>query len=226
MENKKFIVLAGFRQIMICLLFFPLFTSATVLSHKVSGKKVQFKLDKGSLNILICKPDLVEVQYSILDAMPVKTSLVVNREWKNPVDFKIAEINDLLIITTKSIKVIIDKTTNAVKFTNLRGEEILAEDGLKGKTMEPATVAGIKTYNCTTTFLSPATESLYGLGCHPEDTLSIDYKGRNQDLAIRYMTGAIPVLLSDKGYGLMWDNYSPSNFYGAEQENTRFKYAS
>jgi hypothetical protein len=40
------------------------------------------------------------------------------------------------------------------------------------------------------------------------------------------MTGAIPVLLSNKGYGLMWDNYSPSYFYGAEAGNTKFKYVS
>lgn len=226
MKNKKFIVLSCLRQIVICLLFFPLFTNAAVLSHKVLGNRVQLKLDKGSLNILICKPDLVEVQYSILDAMPVKSSLVVNNEWKKPVEFKITEINELLVITTKRIRILVNKTNNSIKYTNLKGQEILSEDGLRGKTMEPATVAGINTFSCTTTFLSPVNESLYGLGCHPEDTLSINYKGRNQDLAIRYMTGAIPVLLSDRGYGLMWDNYSPSNFYGTEEGNTKFKYTS
>jgi len=37
---------------------------------------------------------------------------------------------------------------------------------------------------------------------HPVDSLAMNYKGRNQDMAIKYMTGAIPVLLSTKGYGL------------------------
>jgi len=40
------------------------------------------------------------------------------------------------------------------------------------------------------------------------------------------MTGAIPVLLSTRGYGLMWDNYSASDFYGTEADNTKFKYVS
>jgi alpha-D-xyloside xylohydrolase len=40
------------------------------------------------------------------------------------------------------------------------------------------------------------------------------------------MTGAIPVLLSTKGYGLLWDNYAASTFYGAEEGNTKFKYVS
>jgi alpha-D-xyloside xylohydrolase len=40
------------------------------------------------------------------------------------------------------------------------------------------------------------------------------------------MTGAIPVILSTRGYGLLWDNYSPSYFYGGEAGNTKFKYMS
>jgi alpha-D-xyloside xylohydrolase len=122
--------------------------------------------------------------------------------------------------------VVINKQTNAIKYTDLGGNTILTEDGAQSKTMEEAIVAGIKTYNCTSQFLSPADEALYGLGCHPEDSLSVNYKGRNQDMAIKYMTGAIPVMLSTKGYGLFWDNYSASNFYGAEAGNTKFKYVS
>jgi alpha-D-xyloside xylohydrolase len=92
--------------------------------------------------------------------------------------------------------------------------------------MTPAVIAGLQVNNCTTQFLSPANEALFGLGCHPEDSLSINYKGRNQDLVIKYMTGAIPVILSTRGYGLLWDNYSPSYFYGGEAGNTKFKYMS
>jgi alpha-D-xyloside xylohydrolase len=58
------------------------------------------------------------------------------------------------------------------------------------------------------------------------DSLSINYKGRDQDMAIKYLTGAIPVLLSTKGYGLLWDNYSESRFYGTVAGNTQFKYVS
>lgn len=92
--------------------------------------------------------------------------------------------------------------------------------------MTASIIAGIPVYNCETLFNSPENEALYGLGCHPEDSLSINYKGRDQDMAIRYMTGAIPVLLSTRGYGLLWDNYSFSSFYGAEEGNTKFRYVS
>lgn len=199
---------------------------ASVVSYKTAANVVIFTLDKGSMSIQICKGDLVEVKYTVLDRWPSRSSLVVNKKWATVPEFKVAERNGMVVITTKSMKIVVDKQTNAVRYTDLEGNVLLAEDGSNGKWMEPATIAGIKTYNCTTSFLSPSDEALYGLGCHPEDTLSINYKGRNQDLAIKYMTGAIPVLLSSKGYGLMWDNYSPSYFYGAEEGNTKFKYLS
>jgi alpha-D-xyloside xylohydrolase len=103
---------------------------------------------------------------------------------------------------------------------------ITAEDNTDNKSMQEQTVAGISTYSCSTQFNSPADEALFGLGCHPIDTGAINYKGRNQDMTIKYLTGAIPVLLSTKGFGLLWDNYAASNFYGAEAGNTKFKYVS
>jgi alpha-D-xyloside xylohydrolase len=40
------------------------------------------------------------------------------------------------------------------------------------------------------------------------------------------MTGGIPVMLSNKGYGLLWDNYSASKFYGGDDGNTTYRYVS
>ncbi len=127
---------------------------------------------------------------------------------------------------TKRLIITVNKNTNAITYADENSNLILAESADSNKTMLPATIAGINTYNCTTEFDSPKDEALYGLGCHPLDSGAINYKGRDQDLAIRYLTGAVPVLLSTKGYGLMWDNYSASNFYGGEGGNTRYKYVS
>src|ERR1700742_4820958 len=46
------------------------------------------------------------------------------------------------------------------------------------------------------------------------------------ELAIQYLTGAVPVVLSTTGYGLLWDNYSASKWYGGEAGNTKYKYVS
>jgi alpha-D-xyloside xylohydrolase len=202
----------------------PCITSAAIKSYQVKPDGVTFILDKGLMKVSVCKDDIIEVKYTIFDNFQTKPSLVVNKQWTYP-SFGFSQNGTDYIITTKKLKIKINKATNAITYTNLNGEVITAEDQ-QNKTMSPATIAGISTYNVSTQFNSPANEALYGLGCHPLDSLSINYKGRNQDLAIRYMTGAIPVLLSTKGFGLLWDNYSASNFYGGEEGNTKFKYVS
>jgi alpha-D-xyloside xylohydrolase len=200
-------------------------SNATILSYSVSDNEVVFKLDKGMMSIRMCKADIIEVKYTILNSIPAKQSLVVNNLFSKSVPFSISEKNGNVIITTSRLIIHVNKLNNAISYYNKDGVVITSEAS-ENKTMDTATIAGIHTYNCNTQFNSPSDEALYGLGCHPEDTLSINYKGRNQELLIKYLTGAIPVLLSTKGYGLLWDNYSASNFYGALANNSEYKYVS
>jgi alpha-D-xyloside xylohydrolase len=199
---------------------------ASVASFTKDADGVTFVLDNGSMKVKVCKGDIIEVKYTALATLPPKASLVVVNPWKAQPEFTIAEAPGKVVITTDRVKIEVDRLTDAVRYSDVHNNLILAEDGANGTTMAAATVAGINTYTCSTQFLSPADEALFGLGCHPEDSLSINYKGRNQDLAIKYMTGAIPVLLSNKGYGLMWDNYSASKFVGAEANNSKYAYVS
>jgi alpha-D-xyloside xylohydrolase len=199
---------------------------ATVVSFSKDNDGITCHLDKGMMKVKICMDNMIEVKYTSLPIFLDKPSLVVTNEFKPIPRFTITENTGEIVIATADLKVILNRLTNAIRYTDLNGNIILDEDGSQGKTMTAATIAGISAYNCSTQFNSPAGESLYGLGCHPEDSLSINYKGRNQEMVIKYMTGAIPVLLSTRGYGLMWDNYSASSFYGAEEANTKFRYVS
>ncbi|MDF2434173.1 MAG: alpha-D-xyloside xylohydrolase [Mucilaginibacter sp.] len=199
---------------------------ASIKSFKKDADGVTCYLDKGLMKLKICSADIIEVKYTIFNVFDLKKSLVVDNLWTNKTNFKVSETRNNIVITTSRLKLLVNKSTNAITYIDKAGQVILTEDNTGNKTMQAATIAGINTYNCSTQFSSPANEALYGLGCHPEDSLSINYKGRNQSMLIKYMTGAIPVLLSTKGYGLMWDNYSASDFYGAEAANTKFKYVS
>jgi len=203
---------------------FPI--QAKVVSYSKDADGITCKLDKGLMKVKVCSESIIEVKYTILPLFLDKPSLVVINDWKTNPEFRVVETGSEIIITTARLRVIVNRQNNSVRYTDLRGNLILNEDELQGKTMEPAVVDGIPVYTCTTLFDSPSDEALYGLGCHPEDSLSINYKGRNQSMTIMYMTGAIPVLLSTRGYGLMWDNYSASDFYGTEADNTKFKYVS
>jgi len=200
--------------------------NASIRSFKKETDGVSFDLDKGLLKIKVCSADIIEVKYTIFNSFNTKPSLVVNNTWNRQTAFTVTDAGKNIVITTDKLKIVVDKSSNAISYFTKSGQLITTEDKSDNKVMTAATIAGINTYNCSTQFNSPANEALFGLGCHPTDSLSINYKGRNQEMLIKYMTGAIPVLLSTKGFGLMWDNYSASNFYGAEANNTKFKYVS
>jgi alpha-D-xyloside xylohydrolase len=223
---KRYFIKSRLFLTVILIMLFSVSVQAKVVSFAKTGDGITCTLDKGMMRVKICADNIVEVKYTSLPMFLDKPSLVVTNEWKNVPGFTVSESTGEIIITTAKLKIIVNKLNNSIKYTDLPGNLILGEDETEGKVMKSATITGITTYNCSTIFNSPADESLYGLGCHPEDSLSINYKGRNQDMAIKYLTGAIPVLLSTKGYGLMWDNYSASNFYGAEAGNTKFRYVS
>ena len=199
---------------------------ASVLSYAKTLEGVSFTLDRGMMEVKICKDDVVEIKYTTSGELPPKSSLVVTNTWTTVPKFDVAEQMGVITISTNRMKIKVNIFSNAITYTDLNDVVILAEDNAGGKKMTRDTIAGLAVNNCETEFLSPQDEALFGLGCHPTDSLAMNYKGRNQDLAIKYMTGAIPVLLSTRGYGLMWDNYSASKFYGAEAGNTKFKYVS
>ena len=198
---------------------------ASIISYTKNSGSVIFKLDKGLMQIRICKADLAEVKYTVLPNFPNNQSLVVNNPWIQKTLFIITEQGGKIDLTTSALIISVDKKSNAITYKNRLGQ-IITSESRENKTMDISTVAGISTFKCTSQFNSPPNEALFGLGCHPEDTLSINYKGRDQEMLIKYMTGAIPVMLSTKGYGILWDNYSASKFYGAEAGNTQYKYVS
>ncbi len=199
---------------------------AEIKSYSKTALGVNFILDKGLMQVDVVSADVIRVRYTSLDAFADKQSLVVKAALPERSDFTVSENAKEIVITTARLKLVVNRATNAITYTDLSGQPILAEAGTDGKSMQPVTIVGDATYTCETRFNSPKDEALFGLGCHPLDSLSINYKGRNQSMLIKYLTGAIPVLLSTRGYGLLWDNYSASKFYGAEEGNTQFRYES
>ncbi len=196
MKNSSIMCITNATMIALLLCTARSFAPASVKSYQKELSGVTFTLDRGLMEIRICRADIIEVRYTSLQDFVQRTSLVVVNRWETPTRYGVTERSGRVVISTDRLIISVDTLTDAIKYAEKNGTVVLAEAAPSGKSMNAATVAGIQTYRCSTTFLSPPDEALFGLGCHPEDSLAMNYKGRDQDLAIRYMTGAIPVLLS------------------------------
>ncbi|MDB5134259.1 MAG: hypothetical protein JWP37_862, partial [Mucilaginibacter sp.] len=99
-------------------------TRASIISYTKNADGVIFKLDKGLMDIRICKPDIIEVKYTIFNAFPEKKSLVVIDTWKQRSSFTLSDNKEQVIITTSKLIIKVIKTTNDISYSNKKGEVI------------------------------------------------------------------------------------------------------
>ncbi|MBN2037107.1 MAG: glycoside hydrolase family 31 protein [Chitinispirillaceae bacterium] len=215
------LILAGFQFV----------SGLSIASYTTDSDGVTFTCNTGKMKIKVCQADIVRVTYTPTSSFPVKTSLTVNKTFGTPA-FTTSEAGDTITLLTNRIKAKVSRSTAAITYTDLSNNVVLSE---YDKSMTAVTVEGISTYTCNTMYHSPTNEALYGLGQHMIDggkgTTIVNYKGRNQTMDnkysyINYFWTSIPLLVSTRGYGVFWDNYSRSWFYGGEGSNTRYRYTS
>ncbi|HUX45595.1 MAG TPA: glycoside hydrolase family 31 protein, partial [Terracidiphilus sp.] len=81
-------------------------------------------------------------------------------------------------------------------------------------------------YTVGATFVSPDDEHYYGLGENQEGFL--DHRGHTVDCWNNYTapagpTTCVPLLVTNKGYGVLWDNPSKTTFAGGFNEQTQWE---
>lgn len=96
---------------------------------------------------------------------------------------------------------------------NAKGDTVLTMNGWE---KAPHEVNGEKTYQVGASFATSADEHFYGLGQNQEGIL--DLRGRTIDCKHWYdaphgETVCIPFMISNKGYGIIWDNPSNTKIY-------------
>ena len=192
----------------------------TGASYVVDATGVTFTLNPGRMRVQVCKDDIIRVQYSSGSSIPSKTSLSVNASWGTPT-FCVTEAAGVLTLTTARMKVKVTESSGLVSYTDLSDTALTSEysKGLTG-----ATVEGVATNTVAAAFNSPSNEALFGLGQQQDSVMN--RKGTTLRMLNENTKIMIPVLVSNKGYGLLWDNYSITNFAGNVSSNTRYSFSS
>jgi len=177
----------------------------------VSG--ATFPVAGGRLRIEVCADDIVRVAFAKDEAFFRRPSLMAAPRRCMKTAFKTASAGGTATVSTAKLQVGIDLATGAVSFRDAAGRPILAEVP-GGRARAPATVAGEATAHVQQRWQPSAGERLYGLGQHQQGLLDI----KGTDLELRQYNGEIfiPLLVSSRGYGILWDNTSLTRFGRAE----------
>ena len=173
-----------------------------------------FTRSAGVTRIEVCSEGVIHVLAGsmALPAKPVVPTIV------RPCDgtaFTTASDDSHLYLQTGKLKIAISKETGTVRFSKPDGETILGEEPRKERTIETPDPEGSGGGIRQEFLLSPG-EALYGLGQHQEGFLNL------RDIPVRMLQAntdiAIPFVISSKGYGLLWNNPSLTDFNPATEE--------
>ena len=111
-----------------------------------------------------------------------------------------------VILTTRQLTATVTTATGAVRFTDPSGREILSEKPHNGRSFDPAVFDGEPSWHIRQTFETSPGEAIYGLGQHQDG--GYNYIDRQVSLFQNNTEVAVPFFLSNKNYGILWDNYS------------------
>ena len=126
-------------------------------------------------------------------------------------DYKVEKDGELVTVSTSKVSVIVDKVSGAVAFFDADGN-LLAGDG--HATFTPITVEGKDAWSTSVSFASPDDEAFYGLG--QQQAGEFNHKGGNEELYQYNTKISVPIVVSNKGYGILFDAYSLSRWGNPE----------
>ena len=125
------------------------------------------------------------------------------------VSFTVETKNDTLLLNSKELKTKLNLKNGQVLFFRPDGKTLLNEKE-NGSSFKDFNDAGSKTFTVAQSFLLEKVEPIYGLGILQNGKLS----QRNQKINMvqNNTWDFVTFFQSVKGYGLFWDNYSPTTF--------------
>jgi len=186
-------------------------------------------------------PGCIRVRYAASPEFRKRESLMVQFEPHDPAPFSVTETPQTITFSTEQLQIDIDRQTLAFTYRDAAGSILTREPVQGGKMLEPAEalvnifapdaeirseqspdgekirVQGIRqtikkeAYHAKIAFEWAEGEALYGFGSHEEGMFNL--RGQHQYLYQQNMKVVIPVLLSTRGYGMVFDQYSAMTFH-------------
>ncbi len=162
------------------------------------------------IKLRVISGKVIHVTATPEDSFSKRPSLMAVSKKRNPVKWELVKQKDFITIKTAFVSVTVSELSGDVVFTDNNGKVLLKELTKNGRQLTPVTIDGEKAYSISQSFETTGDEAFYGLGQHQNGTFN--YKGENVTLLQQNSDVAVPFVVSNKNYGLLWDNYSITQF--------------
>jgi alpha-D-xyloside xylohydrolase len=189
-----------------------LFSQCSQRNFKHSGTTIKngIILTGPALNLKIqfYSASTVRIQKWLPANIPDSTSLVVIQKSLPDLNIKITENAETFSLLSDKLKVVVAKSDGEISYLARDSSIILSE-----KNKAEITDAGLKNekaFSIKQFFNLSKDEGIYGLGQHQYGYMN--YRGHQVKLVQTNTDAVTPFLISTRGYGILWDNYSKTIF--------------
>ncbi|MFC4164169.1 TIM-barrel domain-containing protein [Epilithonimonas zeae] len=175
-------------------------------SYQKTDSGLKFSNDNMNVEVKLYGENTIRIIKYPAGKSFVKNSLsVIKKEQKTK--FSVSENNHIISLKTNDLNIFIDAKNGKITYNSSSGKELLKEIGSDFK---PFNDAGNPTYSVTQSFQLEKDEPIYGLGILQNGKMS----QRNTDVKMiqNNTWDFVPFFQTVKGYGVFWDNYSPTQF--------------
>ena len=189
-----------------------------VTSWNQDTQGVTIRLNSGTLRILLCSDTIFRIQYAKEGPIIPLPDIIQTKKWE-PVRFTVTEDSSKLVIKTKLVTAFIRKVDGVLSFADAAGRVFLSEPTSGGRIMNAKYLKGSgakRPWSLQQTFTVASDEYLYGMGQYQEGVWN--WRGMPLELRQQNTQVVVPLLLSSRGYGLLWNNASWSFLNPCDEE--------
>jgi len=141
------------------------------------------------------------------ESLELPASLMVTMRPSREARFEVEQSERAVTLRTRELQAEVALQDGAVRFLDEQGRPILAEHM---REITPVQVEGRDYYAIHQQFNRGTSEAFYGLGQHQNAQMNLN--GEDVELAQHNMDVGIPFVVSDRNYGVLWDNNSITRF--------------
>ncbi len=176
--------------------------------YQKTDRGIRLVAHSTTVELQFFSPSVVRILKSPAGSTFSKQSLsVIHPPQKVAVETK--ETADGLLLEAANLHMLVNLKSGTISFTTPSGTPLLKEKE-EGTAFTDFNDAGTKTYSVRQSFVLDPDEAIYGLGEQQQGKMA------QRNVRLRMIQGNtddyVPFFQSVKGYGLFWDNTSPTDF--------------
>ena len=183
-------------------------------SYQKTDSGLKFSNDNMNVELKLYGENTVRIiKYPSGKSFEKNSLSVIKKEEKSK--FSVSENKNILSLKTDDLNILIDAKNGTITYKSASGKELLKE---VGSDFQPFNDAGNQTYSVSQSFQLEKDEPIYGLGILQNGKMS--QRNTNVKMIQNNTWDFVPFFQSVKGYGIFWDNYSPTQFTDTPQKTS------